>query len=125
MMLSLKKIVGFVATKDYAKARNFYEKILGIEFVNQDPFALEFRSGGNMIRISKIDNFTPMPFTVLGWEVEDIRKVVEDLTKRGVSFEKYSFLKQDDLGIWDAPGGARVAWFKDPDGNLLSVSRHS
>jgi len=125
MMLSSNKIVGFVATKDYAKARNFYEKILGIEFVNQDAFALEFRSGGNMIRISKVDDFTPMPFTVLGWEVTDIQKVVEDLTKRGVTFEKYSFLKQDDLGIWDAPGGSRVAWFKDPDGNLLSVSRHS
>jgi len=124
-MLSSNKIVGFVATKDYAKARNFYEKILGIEFVNQDAFALEFISGGNMIRISKVDDFTPMPFTVLGWEVTDIQKVVEDLTKRGVTFEKYSFLKQDDLGIWDAPGGSRVAWFKDPDGNLLSVSRHS
>ncbi len=125
MMLSSNKIVGFVATKDYAKARNFYEHILGIEFVNQDPFAIEFRSGGNMIRISKVPDFTPVPFTVLGWEVEDIRTVVQDLTKRGVSFEKYSFLKQDDLGIWDAPGGARVAWFKDPDGNLLSVSQHS
>ena len=125
MMLSSNKIVGFVATKDYAKARNFYEKILGIEFVNQDAFALEFISGGNMIRISKVDDFTPMPFTVLGWEVTDIQKVVEDLTKRGVTFEKYSFLKQDDLGIWDAPSGSRVAWFKDPDGNLLSVSRHS
>jgi len=124
-MLLSNKIVGFVATKDYATARNFYEKILGIQFVNQDAFALEFRSGGNMIRISKIDDFTPMPFTVLGWEVEDIRTVVQDLTKRGVSFEKYPFLKQDDLGIWDAPGGARVAWFKDPDGNLLSVSQHS
>jgi catechol 2,3-dioxygenase-like lactoylglutathione lyase family enzyme len=124
-MLSSNKIVGFVATKDFAMARNFYEKILGIQFVNQDTFALEFRSGGNIIRISKIDDFTPVPFTVLGWEVEDIRTVVKDLTKRGVSFEKYSFLKQDDLGIWGAPGGARVAWFKDPDGNLLSVSQNS
>jgi catechol 2,3-dioxygenase-like lactoylglutathione lyase family enzyme len=123
-MLSSNRIVGFVATRDYAKARNFYEKILGIEFVNQDQFAIEFRSGGNIIRISKVDDFTPMPFTVLGWEVTDIQKVVEELTTRGVGFEKYPFLKQDGMGIWDAPGGARVAWFKDPDDNLLSVSQH-
>src|SRR5262245_35343165 len=115
-MLSSHKIVGFVATKDYANARNFYERVLGVEFVNQDPFALVFRAGGNVIRIAKVADFTPMPFTVLGWEVENIQKIVEELTKRGVNFEKYSFLKQDDLGIWDAPEGARVAWFKDPDG---------
>ena len=124
-MLASNKIVGFVATKDYTKARNFYEKVLGIEFVNQDPFALEFRSGGNMIRISKVDEFTPMPFTVLGWQVDNIQKIVQELTKRGVTFERYSFLKQDDLGIWDSPERSRVAWFKDPDGNLLSVSQHS
>ena len=123
-MFASNKIVGFLATKDYTKARDFYEKVLGIEFVNQGPFALEFRSGGNMIRISKVEQFTPMPFTVLGWQVDNIQKIVQDLTKRGVTFERYSFLKQDDLGIWDAPEGARVAWFKDPDGNLLSVSQH-
>ena len=107
-----------------AEAFAFYEKVLGIEFVNQDPFALEFRSGGNMIRISTVEQFTPMPFTVLGWQVDNIQKIVQELTKRGVTFERYSFLKQDDLGIWDAPEGVRVAWFKDPDGNLLSVSQH-
>ena len=123
-MLASNKIVGFVATKDYKKARNFHETILGIEFVNQDPFALEFKAGGNIIRISKVDDFTPMPFTVLGWQVDNIQKIVQGLTERGVTFERYSFLKQDDLGIWDAPEGARVAWFKDPDGNLLSVSQH-
>jgi catechol 2,3-dioxygenase-like lactoylglutathione lyase family enzyme len=123
-MLASNKIVGFLATKDYTKARDFYEKVLGIEFVNQDPFALEFRSGGNMIRISKVEQFTPMPFTVLGWQVDDIQQIVQELTKRGVAFERYSFLKQDDLGIWDAPEGARVAWFKDPDDNLLSVAQH-
>jgi hypothetical protein len=78
MMLASNKIVGFVATKDYGRAREFYEKILGIEFVNQDPFALEFRSGGNIIRISKIDDFTPMPFTVLGWQVDNIQKIVQE-----------------------------------------------
>ena len=123
-MLASNKIVGFVAAKDYKRARNFYEKIIGMEFVNQDPFALEFRSGGNMIRISKVDDFTPMPFTVLGWQVDNIQNMVQELTKRGVTFERYSFLKQDDLGIWDSPERSRVAWFKDPDGNLLSVSQH-
>src|SRR4030095_2268209 len=119
------KIVGFVATRDYAKERNLYARELGIEFVNLDPFALEFRSGDNMIRISKIEEFTPMPYTVLGWQVDNIQKVAQELTKRGVTFERYSFLKQDDLGIWDASERSRVAWFKDPDGNLLSVSQHS
>ncbi len=122
-MLGSNKIVGFVPTKDYAKARTFYEKVLGLEFVNQDQFAIEFKAGGNMIRIAKAD-FTPVPFTILGWEVQTIDKIVKELTGRGVTFEIYSFLKQNELGIWDAPGGARVAWFKDPDGNLLSVSQH-
>jgi hypothetical protein len=64
----------------------------------------------------------PHPFTSLGWQVRGIRRVVTGLTKRGVVFERYSFMDQDDQGVWLAPSGTRVAWFKDPDGNLLSLS---
>ena len=89
-----------------------------------DGFALVFEGDGTMIRVVKVDAFSPQPFTILGWKVNDIQEKVAALTKRGVAFERYPGMEQDKLGIWDAPGGARVAWFKDPDGNLLSVSLH-
>ncbi len=124
-MMPLEKIVGFVLTKDYDKARAFYEGKLELQFVSLDSFALVMRAGGNMIRISKAPDFTPAQSTVLGWEVRDIESVVAWLKKRGVSLEKYPFIQDQDLGIWSAPGGGKVAWFKDPDGNVLSVSQHN
>ena len=78
-----------------------------------------------MIRIAKVEDFAPVPYTVLGWEVENIELVVSDLKTRGVTFEKYPFIQDQELGIWQSPGGAKVAWFKDPDGNVLSVSQHT
>ena len=117
-------MVGFVFTTDYDKAREFYEKKLGFEFISLDQFALAMKAGQHMIRIAKIPNFTPAQGTVLGWQVDDIEKMVDWLSKRGVEFEKYPFVKDKKRGIWDAPGGARVAWFKDPSGNILSVSQH-
>jgi catechol 2,3-dioxygenase-like lactoylglutathione lyase family enzyme len=123
-MLGTSSIIGFAATKDFERARTFYEKTLGLRFVSNDGFALVFESAGSMIRVVKVKDFSPQPFTVLGWQVDDIQKKVAALTKRGVVFERYSWLEQDKLGIWNAPDGARVAWFKDPDGNLLSVSQH-
>ena len=122
-MLSSAKMMGFVLTKDYDKARAFYEGKLGLQFVSHDQFALALRAGQNMMRISKIPNFTPLQSTVLGWEVQDIEAVVAWLQKRGVEFEKYPFVQDKERGIWTAPGGDRVAWFKDPDGNVLSVSQ--
>jgi len=89
-----------------------------------DEFALAMRVGGHMVRISKVPNFTPQRSTVLGWEVENIEAVVAWLKKRGVPPEKYPFLQDPELGIWTAPDGTKVAWFKDPDGNVLSVSQH-
>jgi predicted enzyme related to lactoylglutathione lyase len=122
-MLTLGKLVGFVPTKDYGKARAFYEGILGLEFVSLDQFALVVKSGGNKIRIAKVANFTPLQATILGWEIDDIVAVAKWLKERGVSPEKYPFVQDQDLGIWTAPSGARVAWFKDPDGNILSISQ--
>jgi catechol 2,3-dioxygenase-like lactoylglutathione lyase family enzyme len=123
-MLAANKVIGFVPTQDSAKAREFYEGKLGFQFVSDDPFALVMRSGETMIRVSKAKDFTPAPYTILGWEVKDIEAVVRWLTSRGVVFEKYPFVQDQELGIWNAPSGDRVAWFKDPDGNVLSVSQH-
>jgi catechol 2,3-dioxygenase-like lactoylglutathione lyase family enzyme len=123
-MLSSGKIVGFVPTKDAAAARSFYEGKLGFAFVSDDMFALVVRAGDTMIRIAKAQDFTPAPYTVLGWEVSNIEEMVAWLQKRGVVFEKYPFVEDKALGIWTAPSGDKVAWFKDPDGNVLSLSQH-
>lgn len=122
-MLDSGKMVGFVITTDYDKAREFYEQRLGLHFVSVDQFALVMKSGRNTIRISKAANFNPLQGTVLGWEVQNIEGMVAWLKERGVVFEKYAFV-EDAEGIWTAPSGDKVAWFKDPDGNVLSVSEH-
>lgn len=123
-MLSSGKLVGFVPTKDAVRARTFYENKLGFQFVSDDQYALVMRAGMNMIRIAKAQNFTPAPYTVMGWEVQDIEAVVDWLNERGVAMEKYPFVQDQERGIWTTPNGDKVAWFKDPDGNVLSVSQH-
>ncbi len=123
-MLNANKVIGFVPTKDAERARRFYANVLGLRFVADDQFALVFDANGTMLRVVRVKDFTPFPFTLLGWEVSQIEKVVSGLEKKGVVFERYGWFEQDKLGIWTAPGGAKVAWFKDPDGNLLSVSQH-
>jgi len=123
-MLASAKMVGFVPTKDYDKARAFYEGQLQFEFISLDQFALAVRAGEHMIRISKMPNFTPLQGTILGWEVENIESVATWLKSRGVALEKYPFIQDQERGIWTAPGGTKVAWFKDPDGNVLGVSQH-
>lgn len=123
-MLDRAKMVGFVLTTDYEKARAFYEGKLGFEFVSLDQFALVMRVGGHMIRIGKVPDFKPLQGTILGWEVGDIEAAAKWLKERGVPVEKYPFVQDKELGIWTAPTGDKVAWFKDPDGNVLSVSQH-
>ena len=123
-MLSTSPIIGFIPTSDANRARTFYEHTLGLRFLSQDDFALVLESNGTMIRIANAGTFTPAPFTILGWEVQDIQQEVAALTAKGVAFSRYGFLDQDDAGIWSAPGGDKVAWFTDPDGNTLSLSQH-
>jgi catechol 2,3-dioxygenase-like lactoylglutathione lyase family enzyme len=123
-MLAGGKLVGFLTTTDYEKARAFYEGKLGFEFVSLDQFALALRAGKNMIRITKTETFKPAQGTVLGWEVDDVKAVALWLSTRGVVTEKYGFVPDQELGIWTAPSGDQVAWFKDPDGNVLSLSHH-
>lgn len=122
-MLGATDIIAFVPTKDSAKARDFYEGVLGLHCVSDDAFALVFNANGIMIRVVKMQQVTPVQYTILGWQVKEIEKVVTRLQEQGVRFERFGF-KQDELGIWIAPSGDKVAWFKDPDGNTLSVSEH-
>lgn len=123
-MLSSGKMVGFIVTTDYEKARAFYEGKLGFDFISLDQFAMVVRAGEHKIRIAKVPDFKPFQGTVLGWEVDDVKTVVLWLQDRGVATEKYPFVADKELGIWTAPSGDQVAWFKDPDGNVLSVSHH-
>jgi len=123
-MLASSKIIGFVPTKDSVKARGFYEGILQFQFVSDDMFALVMKAGETMLRIGKVQDFTPAPYTVLGWEVSNIEEVAKWLQKRGVTLEKFPFVQDKELGIWTTPDGDKVAWFRDPDGNVLSVSQH-
>lgn len=124
-MLASAKLVGFIPTKDYDAARAFYEGKLQFEFVSLDQFALVMRVGGHMIRIVKLPNYTPLQATILGWEVPDIAAVVKWLASRGVATEKYPWVSDKEAGIMTFPGGDKVAWFKDLDGNVLSVSQHA
>ena len=124
-MLGSNHIVAFVPTTDSNRARAFYEGVLGLKFVADDGFAMVLDANGIMIRVAKVGKeFTPAQFTILGWQVSGIEKIVAGLQAKGVQFERYGFLKQDDLGVWTAPGGSQIAWFKDPDGNVLSLSEH-
>lgn len=125
-MLGNTPIIAFVPTLDFDKSRAFYEGVLGLRFVDNDGFAMVLDANGTMIRVAKVQpDFKPAVFTILGWQVTNIESVVAEMTAKGVVFERYGFFEQDDLGIWAAPGGNKVAWFKDPDGNTLSVSQHT
>jgi catechol 2,3-dioxygenase-like lactoylglutathione lyase family enzyme len=123
-MLTHSPIIAFIPTKDPARARHFYEDILGLRFVSDDSFAIVMDANGTMIRIVHVGDFTPFPFTILGWQVGDIHKAVAEMIGKGLQFTRYSFLEQSADGVWTAPGGAKVAWFTDPDGNTLSLSQH-
>lgn len=123
-MLSESDVMGFIPTKDSTKAHAFYVDNLGLRFISDDRFALVVESRGTIIRIAKVEQFTPFPFTILGWRVSNIEEEVRGLTSRGVSFQRFPGLDQNDLGIWTSPDGTKVAWFKDPDENLLSLSQH-
>jgi len=123
-MLGSQKLVAFGATTDGERAVAFYGSVLGLPVRSNDTFAIAFDANGVELRLQKVEHLTPPPFTVLGWQVADIARVLEQLTASNVNPERYAWLDQDDAGIWRAPSGARVAWFKDPDGNLLSVAQY-
>jgi len=118
--------VGFIAVSDFGTARLFYEGTLGLEFVSQDAFALVMRSGPIVIRLAVPPTLLIAPYTIFGWRVNDVDASVASLAAKGVTFEHYGFFGEAQAanGVWTAPGGDKIAWFKDPDGNLLSLSQH-
>jgi catechol 2,3-dioxygenase-like lactoylglutathione lyase family enzyme len=121
-MLTSSRLVAFVPTGDFDKARQFYGGVLGLKFLSQDPFALVMEANGTTVRIAKVGKFTPAQFTVLGWQVNDVEIAVRSLSGKGVKFERFPGMQQDELGIWTSPSTDKVAWFKDPDGNILSLT---
>jgi len=125
-MLGSADLIAFVPTRDPAKARNFYEKTLGLEFVSADAFAMVFNAHGTALRVadvSGVKGFKPAPFTIVGWVVTNVGDTAGDLVKKGVEFERFPGMDQDAQGVWQSPSGSRVAWFKDPDGNILSITQ--
>jgi catechol 2,3-dioxygenase-like lactoylglutathione lyase family enzyme len=122
-MLADDGLISFVATTDLPRARDFYGGVLGLPLEDESPFALVFQENGSMLRITAVPELVPAPYTVLGWTVADIAATIRSLSQRGIAFEHFEGVDQDELGIWHAPSGARVAWFKDPDGNTLSLTQ--
>jgi catechol 2,3-dioxygenase-like lactoylglutathione lyase family enzyme len=118
-------LIAFVATRDPDRAKKFYSGTLGLPLVSEElPFALVFDAHGTMLRVTVVKKLKPAGYTVLGWQVPNIAAAANGLTKAGVRFERYPGMQQDALGIWTSPGGGKVAWFMDPDGNTLSISQH-
>lgn len=121
-MLARSALVAFLGTTDMARARTFYEDLLGLPLMADDGFALVFDCSGTMLRVTKVQEATCAPYTVLGWSVRDIEAKIRGLMTKGVVFGRYDFLTQDGMGIWAAPDGTRVAWFRDPEGHILSLT---
>ncbi len=124
-MLGQSALMGFVPTVDLSRAGAFYRDLLGLRPVGDNPYAVVFDANGTMLRVTLVEKLTPPPYTVLGWRVDDIVATARDLTGRGVRFLRYDGMEQDEHGIWTTPGGDRVAWFHDPDGNTLSLTEFS
>ena len=122
-MLGSEEILAFAPTTDAARATVFYRDVLGLTLIEDTPFALVFDANGRQLRIPKVEAFTPQPFTIVGWSVRDIKATMSGLAAKGVTFERYPGMDQDAAGAWSSPGGAKVAWFKDLDGNLLSLTQ--
>jgi catechol 2,3-dioxygenase-like lactoylglutathione lyase family enzyme len=121
-VLGSAEFVGFIPVRDPAVARRFYVETLGLGVVEASPFALVLDSNGTTLRVTPVPELRVQPFTVAGWTVADVAATVRALSERGVAFERFEGMDQDELGVWTAPDGARVAWFKDPDGNILSLT---
>jgi catechol 2,3-dioxygenase-like lactoylglutathione lyase family enzyme len=123
-LLASSKIAAFSATANPERAKEFYRDQLGLPLVSDEQYALVFDAAGTMLRVQKVKEVPEAKYTTLGWNVHDIAATVEELEKAGVKFEHYGMPGQDEKGIWTPPGStAKVAWFKDPDGNILSLAQ--
>lgn len=116
-------ITAMLATTDPEAARRFYSEVLGLTLTSEDQFALVYDAGGTPLRLQKVAACTPHPFSALGWRAPDVRAAARALAAKGVRFERFEGMEQDELGVWTPPGATRgVCWFKDPEGHLLSLS---
>ena len=122
-MLGNRDLIAFAATADAERAKAFYSSTLGLRLIEDMPFALVFDAAGTPLRVAKVAEVAPAPYTILGWSVPDMGEAVRGLAGMGVVFERYAGMPQDEHGVWITPDGARVAWFKDPDGNVLSLTQ--
>ena len=122
-MLDTAELVAFVAARDLDVAGRFYGEVLGLRLVESTPFAKVFDAGGTTVRVTRVDEVAAAGYTVLGWKVPDVDVAIGALRARGVEFKRYDGLEQDEHGAWTAPGGSRIAWFTDPDGNTLSLQQ--
>jgi catechol 2,3-dioxygenase-like lactoylglutathione lyase family enzyme len=123
-MLASRNLIAFLAVRNADNARAFYRDKLGLPLVSEDRFALVFNANGTMLRVTPVGEIPTVRWTVLGWEVPDMEAAVRELRDSGIQFEQFGGMGQDEQGIWTAPTGDKVAWFKDPDGNTLSLSQH-
>ena len=121
-MVANSKIVAFAPAREAERAKHFYSEVLGLRLVSEDQWALQYDANGVTLRLQLANRFMPQPFTVLGWNVEDVSATMAELKGRGVVFERFGFVQQDANGVWTTPDGSKVAWFKDSEGNLLSVT---
>jgi catechol 2,3-dioxygenase-like lactoylglutathione lyase family enzyme len=116
-------LVAFVATRDLAAAGAFYGTILRLQLLDANGFARVYDVNGVQLRVTLVESRADAPYTVLGWRVADIARTTAELHAEGVRFNRYDGMDQDENGVWVAPGGTRVAWFSDPDGNTLSLQQ--
>lgn len=124
-MLTTSEVIAFTSTTDLAKARTFYEGVLGLRVVDENAYACVFDANGTMLRVTAVARVVRPGYTVLGWSVSDIAETITELETRGVAFSHYDGMEQDAQGIWTTPNGDRIAWFADPDGNVLSLTEFS
>ena len=122
-MLQGSEVIAFAASADLRQARAFYEQVLGLRVIGQNDFACVFDANGTMLRVTAVAGVARPGYTVLGWRVADIAATVRGLTERGVVFLRYDGMDQDESGVWTTPGGDKIAWFTDPDGNVLSLTQ--
>lgn len=122
-MLAANDLIAFVGTADVARARSFYEGTLGLRVLEEDPYAFMVDANGTMLRVTAVPDYTAAGHTVCGWRADDIRTTMRALITEGVEFTRYDGMEQDEFGAWTAPTGAKVAWFRDPDGNVLSLTQ--
>jgi catechol 2,3-dioxygenase-like lactoylglutathione lyase family enzyme len=120
-MLAGGRLVGFLASTDLARSETFYGETLGLRVLESDPYAVVLDVHGTQVRVTLVEAKAEAPYTVLGWDVDDLDATVADLMGRGISFARYDGMGQDATGVWTAPDGSRIAWFHDPDGNTLSL----